>query len=586
MTIEYACGKILNLEKRIFISKIHTPKHPLGLASAFPHLFRQSPSLHFLSLSWWLGDVIEHLVKALKNAVVELPNARFVVIAGDEEEAFILNQAGVDCILGNPQIFINENHYQIINLNSKYDAIYHAVLTPFKNHHLCVNIQNIALIHQRFDKNSNDEDSIRHLLPQAKIINEKTGPNSYIFLNQDELNTAINQAKVGLSLSQVDGACHEVMAYLLCGTPVVTVSGKGGKDRFLVPSISEFADPNSDSVAAAVDKLIARNISKEFVRETTLTLLQFERSHFIKSYNHYISHYVGDNFTENSFERFIDVFEWKSIDDWTTAIEVNKALSTSPNSSSKNYEETIIEVNPRIFIKQFLAHYVSVNLIRVGEDSDGGYLIPDIRNKVSHCFSPGVDYMASFEESLARSHNIRTFMADASVQGPPLESEHFYFIKKFIGNHSHGDYITLSDWMNSTLKGDEGDLILQMDIEGGEYDVLEFESSELLARFSVMVIEFHHWHLIFDPQFLKRLNSIFNKIYENFSICHVHPNNCCGIHKSDGVEVPPVLEITFIRNDQIESFINPEPVSLPHKLDRKNVPHHDEIFMPTAWWKK
>ena len=238
------------------------------------------------------------------------------------------------------------------------------------------------------------------------------------------------------------------------------------------------------------------------------------------------------------------------------------------------------------FIKEFLSHYVSVDLIRVGGEGDGGYLIPDVRNSVSHCFSPGVDYVASFEDALSQSHGIKSFMADASVAAPPLENKDFNFVRKFLGAESKGDFITLSDWMGVSLIGDERGLLLQMDIEGGEYDVLSYESSDTLARFSVMVIEFHGWQSIFDEQFLGRLTEIFNKIYQNFSICHVHPNNCCGIAEENGISVPRVLEITFIRNDLIDKFATDPAVKLPHKLDFRNLKDQADIQMPEAWWKK
>ena len=238
------------------------------------------------------------------------------------------------------------------------------------------------------------------------------------------------------------------------------------------------------------------------------------------------------------------------------------------------------------FIEKFLAHYVSVDLIRVGEEGDGGYLMPDVRNSLSYCFSAGVDYVASFEDALSQSHGIKSFMADASVAAPPFENKDFHFVRKFLGAESKGDFITLSDWMGVSVSNDERGLLLQMDIEGGEYDVLTSESSALLARFSVMIIEFHYWHLIFDELFLERLNGIFDKIYQNFSIAHVHPNNCCGIAEENGVSVPRVLEVTFIRNDLIDKFATDTAVNLPHKLDFKNLKDQTDIQMPEAWWKK
>jgi hypothetical protein len=238
-----------------------------------------------------------------------------------------------------------------------------------------------------------------------------------------------------------------------------------------------------------------------------------------------------------------------------------------------------------IFIKRFRENYVSVNLTRIGGEGDGGYLMPNVLESVSHCFSPGVNDIAHFEAELSKDYGIKSFLADASVSKAPLVDENFQFIKKFLGSRTHGDFVTLSDWMAASLDGSERELVLQMDIEGGEYDVLTFESEATLSRFSVMAFEFHSLQSLFDRNFLKMITAIFEKIYKNFSVCHVHPNNCCGIASLNGVSVPKVIEVTFVRNDVVKQFLNDSNVSLPHDLDRKNVSDRADIMMPDPWWR-
>ena len=73
-----------------------------------------------------------------------------------------------------------------------------------------------------------------------------------------------------------------------------------------------------------------------------------------------------------------------------------------------------------VFLSQFRKHYISCDLIRIGGDGDGGYLLPNVLDDVSYCFSPGVDYTANFEKELSEKFNIKSFMADASVKQAPL----------------------------------------------------------------------------------------------------------------------------------------------------------------------
>ena len=60
-------------------------------------------------------------------------------------------------------------------------------------------------------------------------------------------------------------------------------------------------------------------------------------------------------------------------------------------------------------------------LIRLGDNGDGGYLLPDDFNGVSYCLSPGVSDNASFEQSLFQNYGIKSHLCDYSVNRPPIE---------------------------------------------------------------------------------------------------------------------------------------------------------------------
>lgn len=238
----------------------------------------------------------------------------------------------------------------------------------------------------------------------------------------------------------------------------------------------------------------------------------------------------------------------------------------------------------RAFIERFRTHYINTNLIRIGGNGDGGYLLPDILDRVSHCFSPGVSRVADFEADLSQNYGIKSFLADASVQEAPTHDPNFTFAPKFLGSRTEGQFVTLSDWMAESLDGSENELILQMDIEGGEFDVLTTEDASTLARFSVAIIEFHRMERLFESHFLRTVSAMFDKLYQNFSICHAHPNNCCGVKAINGIDIPSVFEVTFLRNDLVDPLRSDQPVHLPHPLDKKNVLTKDDIEMPRPWW--
>jgi hypothetical protein len=136
------------------------------------------------------------------------------------------------------------------------------------------------------------------------------------------------------------------------------------------------------------------------------------------------------------------------------------------------------------------------DLIRLGGATDGGYLVPNDIEGVDVCFSPGVSQVSAFEEDLTK-RGIRCFLADYSVDSPPVANDLFDFEKKYLGPADSGNFMTLESWIN--IKAPTGsDFILQMDIEGAEYGVLFDTSPGTLRKFRMLVIEFHRLDALCD----------------------------------------------------------------------------------------
>lgn len=317
MIASYASGKIINHDPLIVISKIHTPHQPLGLVSVAPEVFKSKPSIVFLSPSWWLGDVLEEIVEAMNDALIQMPLTHFVILVNDQDEAFLASRAGIDYCFGNSQIFINDELYHPDDsVLEQYDAVYHAIFTPFKNHELSRSINRLALIHQRYDAKPQEEDYVRQMLPKATIINEPNGVESYQQLNQAQVSRAINTAKVGLSLSSIDGANNEVMEYLLCGTPVVSVECKGGKNLMLTDAFAEIVEPDPGCVLLAVERMILRSPSRKDIRQMASSILSLERRNFLEGFHVRVEELFGNAYLEDNFSKLIDCFEWKSTEEW------------------------------------------------------------------------------------------------------------------------------------------------------------------------------------------------------------------------------------------------------------------------------
>jgi hypothetical protein len=220
------------------------------------------------------------------------------------------------------------------------------------------------------------------------------------------------------------------------------------------------------------------------------------------------------------------------------------------------------------------------DLIRIGSNGDGGYLIPDDLKGIEYCFSPGVSAIADFESQLA-DRGIKSFLADYSVDRPPILRPEFIFDKKYLGTSNGDKFITLSSWKNKYLPDYRGDLLLQMDIEGFEYEVILSTPDALLDQFRIIVIEFHSLHKLFDPFAFKLISSTFDKLLNSFHVAHIHPNNFPGIFRRGNLVVPRDMEFTFLNKNRVQS---PKPqVEFPHPLDRDNVPKRS-LALPKCWF--
>jgi hypothetical protein len=163
-----------------------------------------------------------------------------------------------------------------------------------------------------------------------------------------------------------------------------------------------------------------------------------------------------------------------------------------------------------------------------------------------------------------------------------VDNQLLEFEKLYLGTSTDGKkFIRLDDWL--AAKNCTGDLVLQMDIEGAEYSVLEDANRETLKRFRIIVIEFHNideWLTSQDK--LTTFRSIVDKLIQDFVPVHVHPNNCCGIKHYGGLQIPRVLEFTFLRKDRFAVESRYE-ASLPNKLDVDNVPSNKPIKLTRNW---
>jgi len=233
--------------------------------------------------------------------------------------------------------------------------------------------------------------------------------------------------------------------------------------------------------------------------------------------------------------------------------------------------------------KKLHPHVSKFPLVRMGSNADGGYLIPDDLKNIKACFSPGVDTFATFESDLLKC-GIGSHLADYSVDKSPDGLQALSFTKKFIGANSHDHFISLEDWVDEfEPKCTNNSLLLQMDVEGAEYETLLSCSTKTLSKFRIMVIEFHAIESWGHSDFLNIVEATFNKILDTHFIVHSHPNNAMGLVDMNGLIAPRIFELTFFSRKRA----SPGAVAVtPHPLDFPNVSNMPDLNWDQCWSKR
>ncbi|WP_420550167.1 FkbM family methyltransferase [Litorivicinus lipolyticus] len=198
-------------------------------------------------------------------------------------------------------------------------------------------------------------------------------------------------------------------------------------------------------------------------------------------------------------------------------------------------------------------------LIQIGGKGDGVYRIPDDLVGISKCLSPGVGNTNEFEIDLYNRFDIPSDLIDYSVDRLPEPHEALSFQKKFLGMKSEGDFLGINDWVENVNSDQDAELIIQMDIEGSEYEVIMGMSYSVARKLRIIAIEFHNLELLCDRYGVVFLRSVFKKLSITHTPVYLKANNETPMYDFHGIKIPRNIEVTYIRNDRLQaetSFIS------------------------------
>lgn len=257
-----------------------------------------------------------------------------------------------------------------------------------------------------------------------------------------------------------------------------------------------------------------------------------------------------------------------TLNQWKRQLALRHGYNVSRCTSNDMVRETVSYLRPQVD---------PLRLVRLGAEGDGGYLVPDDLKGIEACFSPGVNDQVAFEVDLM-ALGIPSHLCDASIERVPATLSGFTFEKKFLGLCEEGNFTTLCAWFARYASVDDAhDYMLQMDIEGAEYDVLNSTPRDVLRKFRIIVIELHHFARVFDPLVCQQIHTLLSRLARDFVVAHIHGNNHGDPVSNGTFEVPRSLEVSLLRRDR--PWTESVSPSLPHQLDRPCVSHRPEVVL-------
>jgi glycosyltransferase involved in cell wall biosynthesis len=124
-------------------------------------------------------------------------------------------------------------------------------------------------------------DRHKALAPNHRFLNTRMDGRP-IPMDADEINIALNQAGAGLCLSAEEGAMFASIEYLLAGLPIVSTPSVGGRDSYYNEDYCVIAEPKPEKIAEAVSAIKERQISREYIRNKTLDIINVHRIKFLE----------------------------------------------------------------------------------------------------------------------------------------------------------------------------------------------------------------------------------------------------------------------------------------------------------------
>jgi glycosyltransferase involved in cell wall biosynthesis len=221
----------------------------------------------------------------------------------DLDTILLACEYGFSYIFANNNCWLDYNKNKILNLERKYNMVMNCrPERNFKRPYLARAVPNLAYIKGLlFRKN----DIYDYSELQSSFVNEK-------YMSLEKVVEIYNQSYCGGIFSASEGACYSSSEYLLCGIPVISTIGRGGRDTWYTHDNSIIVNPDEQDVKSAVDRYIelhkSGKIDRDAIRNHHIELQNQMRNNFNKKVQEIFDTY---NINMNVEEYFVTKYTHK-----------------------------------------------------------------------------------------------------------------------------------------------------------------------------------------------------------------------------------------------------------------------------------
>ncbi|MFA5389079.1 MAG: hypothetical protein WC312_04920 [Candidatus Omnitrophota bacterium] len=266
---------------KIFLTVIQDGYDPQSVPSAFSVIPRRENEV-FVFRDTWYPEKVREYVESFKK----IDTSNLIFLSNTEEIHEERKKHGMVSHFINIDCFLDSEVFNIMPGaagRKKYDAVYNARFFVYagkeiKRHFLTEGITNLALIDSYYNSWPTDyELRLRDKYikrPNVAYYNKRVLPATAVA-------DVLNQSRVGLILSELEGACKASGEYLLCGLPVVSTPSVGGRDIWYDNYNSIICNPTKEAVNNAVGHFLKNMPDPHKIRKRYLELAEKHEMRFI-----------------------------------------------------------------------------------------------------------------------------------------------------------------------------------------------------------------------------------------------------------------------------------------------------------------